>query len=163
VLTVSSRRDAAQIRKGDHPRPRAMEGTPRDPTKARRDRVRATQVPHGAARPEQRKCGRLQQQEARSPRLDVLGWFPFVAGTRVHETRPGVVSLSSLSEVAPRRISRRCWPRDQRMRLMKHDVNLGRAVFWDVRISVLRHLHESAPSHDDVGGLSSEFEPLRTS
>ncbi|CAN0417962.1 unnamed protein product, partial [Ectocarpus fasciculatus] len=23
--------------------------------------------------------------------------------------------------------NRKCWPRDQRMRLMKHDVNLGRA------------------------------------
>lgn len=24
--------------------------------------------------------------------------------------------------------NRKCWPRDARMRLMKHDVNLGRAV-----------------------------------
>lgn len=29
--------------------------------------------------------------------------------------------------------NKRCWPRDARMRLMKHDVNLGRAVFWDIR------------------------------
>jgi hypothetical protein len=29
--------------------------------------------------------------------------------------------------------NRKCWPRDARMRLMKHDVNLGRAVFWDMR------------------------------
>ena len=43
-------------------------------------------------------------------------------------------------EVAPRRISRRCWPRDQRMRLMKHDVNLGRAVFWDVQNRLPRAL-----------------------
>lgn len=28
--------------------------------------------------------------------------------------------------------NRRCWPRDCRMRLMRHDVNLGRAVFWDL-------------------------------
>lgn len=28
--------------------------------------------------------------------------------------------------------NRRCWPRDQRMKLMRHDVNLGRAVFWEV-------------------------------
>ena len=28
---------------------------------------------------------------------------------------------------------RKCWPRDSRMRLMKHDVNLGRAVFWDIK------------------------------
>lgn len=26
--------------------------------------------------------------------------------------------------------NKKCWPRDARMRLMKHDVNLGRAVFW---------------------------------
>jgi len=25
------------------------------------------------------------------------------------------------------------WPKDQWMRLNKHDVNLGRAVFWDVK------------------------------
>jgi pre-mRNA-processing factor 8 len=29
--------------------------------------------------------------------------------------------------------NKKCWPRDQRMRLMKHDVNLGRAVFWDIK------------------------------
>lgn len=29
--------------------------------------------------------------------------------------------------------NKKCWPRDGRMRLMKHDVNLGRAVFWDMR------------------------------
>ena len=29
--------------------------------------------------------------------------------------------------------NKRCWPRDARMRLMKLDVNLGRAVFWDIR------------------------------
>ncbi|VEL23852.1 unnamed protein product [Protopolystoma xenopodis] len=29
--------------------------------------------------------------------------------------------------------NKRCWPRDSRMRLMKHDVNLGRAVFWDIK------------------------------
>ena len=26
--------------------------------------------------------------------------------------------------------NRKCWPKDCRMRLMKHDVNLGRSVFW---------------------------------
>ena len=30
-------------------------------------------------------------------------------------------------------INKKCWPRDSRMRLMKHDVNLGRAVFWDIK------------------------------
>ncbi|XP_008795869.1 pre-mRNA-processing-splicing factor 8A [Phoenix dactylifera] len=29
--------------------------------------------------------------------------------------------------------NKKCWPRDARMRLMKHDVNLGRSVFWDMR------------------------------
>lgn len=28
--------------------------------------------------------------------------------------------------------NRRCWPRESRMRLMRHDVNLGRAVFWEI-------------------------------
>eukprot|EP01082_Thalassiosira_pseudonana_P015861 g14523.t1 g14523 contig9:2040215-2041577(-) len=26
-----------------------------------------------------------------------------------------------------------CWPRDCRMRLLKRDVNLGRAIFWDIK------------------------------
>ncbi|KAK2757045.1 pre-mRNA-splicing factor 8 [Arachnomyces sp. PD_36] len=29
--------------------------------------------------------------------------------------------------------NKKCWPRDSRMRLMRHDVNLGRAVFWDLQ------------------------------
>ena len=29
--------------------------------------------------------------------------------------------------------SKKCWPKDSRMRLMRHDVNLGRAVFWDLK------------------------------
>ncbi|RKP19772.1 PROCN-domain-containing protein, partial [Rozella allomycis CSF55] len=29
--------------------------------------------------------------------------------------------------------NKKCWPKDCRMRLMKHDVNLGRAVFWDIK------------------------------
>jgi len=36
--------------------------------------------------------------------------------------------------------NKKCWPRDQRMRLMKHDVNLGRAVFWDVKNRLPRAL-----------------------
>merc|ERR1719353_1508522 len=36
--------------------------------------------------------------------------------------------------------NKKCWPRDSRMRLMKHDVNLGRAVFWDVRNRLPRSL-----------------------
>ena len=29
--------------------------------------------------------------------------------------------------------NKKCWPRDSRMRLMRHDVNLGRAAFWDLK------------------------------
>jgi pre-mRNA-processing factor 8 len=36
--------------------------------------------------------------------------------------------------------NRKCWPRDSRMRLMKHDVNLGRAVFWDFQNRLPRSL-----------------------
>ena len=36
--------------------------------------------------------------------------------------------------------NKKCWPRDQRMRLMKHDVNLGRAVFWEMRNRLPRSL-----------------------
>ncbi|RKP02105.1 hypothetical protein CXG81DRAFT_11192 [Caulochytrium protostelioides] len=36
--------------------------------------------------------------------------------------------------------NRKCWPRDCRMRLMKHDVNLGRAVFWDIKNRLPRSL-----------------------
>ncbi|EMD31722.1 hypothetical protein CERSUDRAFT_100187 [Gelatoporia subvermispora B] len=35
---------------------------------------------------------------------------------------------------------KRCWPRDCRMRLIKHDVNLGRVVFWNVKQSLPRSL-----------------------
>lgn len=36
--------------------------------------------------------------------------------------------------------NKKCWPRDQRMRLMKLDVNLGRAVFWDINNRLPRSL-----------------------
>ena len=36
--------------------------------------------------------------------------------------------------------NKKCWPRDQRMRLMKFDVNLGRAVFWDIKNRLPRSL-----------------------
>jgi len=36
--------------------------------------------------------------------------------------------------------NKRCWPRDARMRLMKQDVNLGRAVFWDLKNRLPRAL-----------------------
>ena len=36
--------------------------------------------------------------------------------------------------------NKKCWPRDSRMRLTKHDVNLGRAVFWDIKNRLPRSL-----------------------
>lgn len=36
--------------------------------------------------------------------------------------------------------NRRCWPRDSRMRLMRQDVNLGRAVFWEIQGRIPRAL-----------------------
>ncbi|KAH3674624.1 hypothetical protein WICMUC_003170 [Wickerhamomyces mucosus] len=36
--------------------------------------------------------------------------------------------------------NRRCWPKDSRMRLMRQDVNLGRAVFWEIQGRVPRAL-----------------------
>ncbi|EAL70007.1 pre-mRNA processing factor 8 [Dictyostelium discoideum AX4] len=36
--------------------------------------------------------------------------------------------------------NKKCWPRDCRMRLMKHDVNLGRAVFWQIKNRLPRSL-----------------------
>ncbi|OWB80202.1 hypothetical protein B5S32_g4460 [[Candida] boidinii] len=34
----------------------------------------------------------------------------------------------------------RCWPRDSRMKLMRHDVHLGRATFWEIQGRVPRSL-----------------------
>jgi pre-mRNA-processing factor 8 len=36
--------------------------------------------------------------------------------------------------------NKKCWPRDCRMRLMKHDVNLGRATFWEMKNRLPRSL-----------------------
>lgn len=36
--------------------------------------------------------------------------------------------------------NKKCWPRDCRMRLVKHDVNLGRAVHWDIKNRLPRSL-----------------------
>ncbi|KAG7282508.1 LOW QUALITY PROTEIN: hypothetical protein CRUP_020223, partial [Coryphaenoides rupestris] len=40
--------------------------------------------------------------------------------------------------------NKKCWPRDARMRLMKHDVNLGRAVFWDIKNRLPRSVDHGA-------------------
>lgn len=36
--------------------------------------------------------------------------------------------------------NKKCWPRDARMRLIRHDVNLGRAVFWELTSRVPKSL-----------------------
>lgn len=36
--------------------------------------------------------------------------------------------------------NKKCWPKDQRMRLIKHDVNLGRAVFWDIKNRIIQSI-----------------------
>jgi pre-mRNA-processing factor 8 len=36
--------------------------------------------------------------------------------------------------------NKKCWPRDARMRLMKHDVNLGRATFWEIKNRLARSI-----------------------
>lgn len=36
--------------------------------------------------------------------------------------------------------NKKCWPRDARMRLMRQDVNLGRAVFWEIEGRVPKSL-----------------------
>ncbi|CAH2079062.1 unnamed protein product [Thlaspi arvense] len=36
--------------------------------------------------------------------------------------------------------NKKCWPRDGRMRLMKHDVNLGRSISWDMKNRLPRSL-----------------------
>ena len=36
--------------------------------------------------------------------------------------------------------NKKCWPKDQWMRLVKHDVNLAWAVFWDVKSKLPRSI-----------------------
>ena len=36
--------------------------------------------------------------------------------------------------------NKKCWPRDARMKLIKHDVNLGRAAFWEIKNHLPRSL-----------------------
>jgi pre-mRNA-processing factor 8 len=36
--------------------------------------------------------------------------------------------------------NKKCWPRDARMMLVKHDVNLGRAAFWEIKNRLPRSL-----------------------
>jgi pre-mRNA-processing factor 8 len=52
--------------------------------------------------------------------------------------------------------NKRCWPRDARMRLMKHDVNLGRAVFWQIRNRLPRSLTSLDWDHSFVSVYSKD-------
>lgn len=52
--------------------------------------------------------------------------------------------------------NKKCWPRDARMRLMKHDVNLGRAVFWDMRNRLPRSITTLDWDNSFVGVYSKD-------
>ena len=52
--------------------------------------------------------------------------------------------------------NKRCWPRDARMRLMRHDVHLGRAVWWDVRNRLPRSLTTLDWEHSFVSVYSRD-------
>jgi pre-mRNA-processing factor 8 len=55
--------------------------------------------------------------------------------------------------------NKRCWPRDCRMRLIKHDVNLGRAVFWNVKESLPGSLTTIEWEDTFVSDLSPRITP----
>jgi pre-mRNA-processing factor 8 len=73
--------------------------------------------------------------------------------------------------------NKKCWPRDCRMRLLKRDVNLGRAVFWDIKNRLPRSITTldwdnsfvSVYSADnpnvlfDMLGFEVRIQPLRAS
>ncbi|OQR97218.1 pre-mRNA-processing-splicing factor 8 [Achlya hypogyna] len=52
--------------------------------------------------------------------------------------------------------NKKCWPRDARMRLMKHDVNLGRATFWDMKNRLPRSLTTLEWDHSFVSVYSKD-------
>jgi len=54
--------------------------------------------------------------------------------------------------------NKKCWPRDCRMRLMKHDVNLGRGVFWDIKNRLPRSV-TSINWDDSFVGVYSKDNP----
>eukprot|EP00978_Attheya_sp_CCMP212_P010513 scaffold25480_cov57-Attheya_sp.AAC.4 len=71
--------------------------------------------------------------------------------------------------------NKQCWPRDCRMRLLKRDVNLGRAIFWDIKNRLPRSITTldwdnsfvSVYSADnpnllfDMNGFEVRIQPLR--
>lgn len=52
--------------------------------------------------------------------------------------------------------NKKCWPRDARMRLMKHDVNLGRATFWDMKNRLPRSITTLDWEHSFVSVYSKD-------
>jgi pre-mRNA-processing factor 8 len=52
--------------------------------------------------------------------------------------------------------NKKCWPRDARMRLMKHDVNLGRATFWHIRNRLPRSMTTMEWDHSFVSVYSKD-------
>lgn len=73
--------------------------------------------------------------------------------------------------------NKKCWPRDCRMRLLKRDVNLGRAIFWDIQNRLPRSITTmdwensfvsvySGPSTNpnllfDMNGFEVRIQPLQ--
>lgn len=51
--------------------------------------------------------------------------------------------------------NKKCWPREARMRLMKQDVNLGRALFWDIKNRIPRSV--TTIDWEDVGTFVSVY------
>ena len=52
--------------------------------------------------------------------------------------------------------NKKCWPVDARMRLRKHDVNLGRAVFWEIKNRLPRSLTTLEWENSFVGVYSKD-------
>lgn len=52
--------------------------------------------------------------------------------------------------------NKKCWPRDSRMRLIRADVNLGRAVFWDIQNRLPRSITTVAWENSFVSVYSKD-------
>lgn len=54
--------------------------------------------------------------------------------------------------------NKKCWPKDSRMRLMRHDVHLGRAVFWNLKNCLPRAI-TSVEWDDTFVSVYSKYNP----
>lgn len=52
--------------------------------------------------------------------------------------------------------NKKCWPKDCRMRLMKHDVNIGRAIFWEIKNKLPRSITTIEWEHTFVSVYSKD-------